>query len=61
MIGICHSRDLDGYTSGAILKLKYPEIKLIGYDYGQPIPWDQIPVGEAVIMADVSLPMSDMD
>lgn len=60
MICIYHSRDLDGYTSGAIVKRKYPDCKLIGYDYGQPIPWDEIPVGEKVIMIDVSLPMPEM-
>lgn len=74
MICIYHNRDLDGYASGAIVKkwhdsLKfndYPgkagkgELKLIGYDYGQPVPYDQIPVGEKVIMIDVSLKMDDM-
>lgn len=60
MIVIYHSRDLDGYCSGAICKKRYPEAKLIGYDYGRPIPWDEIPEGEPVIMVDVSLPMPDM-
>lgn len=61
MIIIYHSRDLDGYTSGAIAKLKYPDGKLIGYDYNQPIPYDQIPEGEPIIMMDVSLPMPEME
>lgn len=60
MICIYHSKDLDGYCSGAIVKRKYPDCKLIGYDYGQPFPWDEIPSGEPVIMIDVSLPMPDM-
>ncbi len=60
MICIYHSRDLDGHTSGAIVKLKYPDAKLIGYDYGHPIPYDQIPLGEPVIMIDVSLKMPEM-
>lgn len=60
MIIIHHDKDLDGYSSGAICKKKYPNAKLIGYDYNQPIPWDQIPEGEPVIMIDVSLPMPDM-
>lgn len=30
MIGIYHSRDLDGFTSGAIMKLKYPDIEKYG-------------------------------
>src|SRR3972149_4780364 len=72
MICIYHSRDLDGFTGGAIVKKwhdefnDYPdnvgkgELKLIGYDYGQPVPYDQIPTGETVIMIDVSLKMPDM-
>ncbi len=61
---IYHSKDLDGYTSGAIIKMaleeKNAEYQLIGYDYGQPFPWDKIKYGSSVIMADVSLPMEDM-
>lgn len=60
MICIYHNKDLDGYCSGAIVKRKYPEAKLIGYDYGQPFPWEEIPEREPVIMIDVSLPMADM-
>ena len=60
MICIYHSRDLDGYTSGAIVKRKYPEAKLIGYDYGEPFPFDKIGNGEDVIMIDVSLKMPEM-
>lgn len=57
---IYHSRDLDGYCSGAICKKKYPDAVLVGYDYGQPIPFDKIEKGQPVIMVDVSLPMPDM-
>lgn len=60
MICIYHSRDLDGWTSAAIIKLKYPHAKMIGYDYGQPFPWDEIDPQQSVIMADVSLAMQDM-
>jgi len=58
MIGIYHNRDLDGFTSGAIIKLKYPDAKMIGYDYGQP--FEQEIIGEPIIMSDVSLPMKTM-
>jgi len=61
MICIYHSRDLDGYCSGAIVKKRYPDAIMIGYDYGKPFPWDAIPDGEPVIMVDVSLPMADME
>lgn len=58
MIGIYHNRDLDGFTSGAIIKLKYPEAVMIGHDYGQEFDFEKI--DSPVIMADISLPMEDM-
>lgn len=61
MICIYHNKDLDGYCSGAIVKRKYPDAKLIGYDYGQPFPLtDEELFGQDVIMIDVSLPMPKM-
>lgn len=59
MIGIYHNRDLDGFTSGAIIKKKYPEAEMRGYDYGEPFDFSGME-GNEVIMADVSLPMKDM-
>lgn len=58
---IYHSADLDGYCSGAIMRKSDPQGIFIPYDYHQPFPWEQIPTGSRVIMADVSLPMADMD
>lgn len=61
MICIYHNKDLDGYCSGAIVKRKYPDARLIGYDYGQPFPLtDEEVLGQDIIMIDVSLPMNDM-
>jgi oligoribonuclease NrnB/cAMP/cGMP phosphodiesterase (DHH superfamily) len=60
MIIIHHSKDLDGYSSGAICKLKYPDATLIGWDYKDPIPWNDIPWNEPVIMIDVTFPMETM-
>ncbi len=57
MICIYHSRDLDGWMSAAIVKLVYPEIKLIGWDYGEPIPDLSF---KEVIMVDVSFPKETM-
>lgn len=59
MIGIYHDRDLDGITSGAIIKYKYPHAKIIGYDYGNDFNYDIS--GEPIIMADVSMPMPQMN
>lgn len=62
MYAIYHSRNLDGYCSGAIIKKKYPDAILIGFDYGQGIEklLGLIPEMCSIIMADVSLPMPDM-
>lgn len=59
MIGIYHKRDLDGFTSGAIIKYKYPDAKMIGYDYGDDLEVS-ILKDESVIMADVSFPIEKM-
>lgn len=61
MIGIYHSRDLDGYASGAIIKHKYPNAKLIGFDYGQELDFGSMKEDEPIIMSDVSVPIEDME
>ncbi len=55
-----HSKDLDGFASGAIVKLKYPEAILIGFDYGQEFPVDKLMIDDEIIMIDVSLPITKM-
>ncbi len=56
---IYHSRDMDGWTSGAILQKKYPGCTLIGYDYGEPMP--QIPRRtEYIIIVDVCMEPMEM-
>ncbi len=61
IVCVYHSRDMDGFTSGAIVKYKYPDAIMIGYDYGEPLPWELIKKTDEVIMIDVSLPMPDME
>lgn len=56
---IYHHRDLDGLTSGALLKEAYPEATLIGYDYCEELELTRFK-RKNVIMADVSLPMTQM-
>lgn len=61
MICIYHSRDLDGWMSAAIVKLKYPDVELLGWDYGQPLPdWEKLIDGHKVIMVDISFPPEEM-
>lgn len=55
-----HSADLDGHSSGAIVKTRYPEAELIGYNYKQPFPLECIGSDETVFMVDVSLDIADM-
>lgn len=54
MICIYHSRDLDGWVSAAIVRLKYPNVELIGWDYGQPLPI--LKDFDKLIMVDISFP-----
>lgn len=69
VVCIYHSRDLDGWMSGAIVKLKYPDAIMIGWDYGQPYPnlnqyaLDADSNNElfSIIMVDVSFPMPLME
>src|SRR5690348_12517125 len=62
MICIYHNKDLDGYCSGAIVKRKYPDAVMLGWDYGQPQPFDDSAViGEDVILIDMSFPIAKMD
>lgn len=57
---ITHNKDLDGHCSGAICKRKFPEAKLIGWDYGQLLPDFKEMVGEDVVMIDISFPIPDI-
>lgn len=60
-VGIYHSRDLDGKCCGAIMKMKYPDIELIGYDYGEDDSsiFEVCDGADLVIMADVCLDSMD--
>lgn len=58
MTCIYHSRGFDGLCSGRILQEAYPDAKMIGYDYGQPVP--ELDTNDNIIMADVTFLMEDM-
>lgn len=49
-----HSADLDGHSSGAIVRRAHPGCELRGINYGDVFPWDEIQ-GRDVIMVDFSL------
>lgn len=60
MICIYHNRDFDGFCSAAIIRLKYPDAKFIGWDYGMPLTQFNFILNEPVIMVDISFSMGDM-
>lgn len=57
---IYHSRDLDGWTSAAIVKDFYPQAELIGWDYGDPVPDFDIYDYSKIFLVDISFPAFDM-
>jgi hypothetical protein len=62
MICIYHSRDLDGWMSAAIVRLKYPDVELLGWSYGDPVPdWENVVDGHKVVMCDISFPVDVME
>lgn len=60
MYCIFHEIDHDGCGSAALLKLKYPELVLIGTDYKTPVPWAKMTPGESVFIVDFSYSIEDM-
>ena len=59
IICIHHSIDLDGWVSAAIVKKKFPDAQLIGWNYGDALP--DIPANHNVIVCDIALPMETMN
>lgn len=55
-----HSADNDGACSAAIVKYKYPDCQLIGFNYSDKFPFDEIEPNEKVYMVDVSLHGKEM-
>lgn len=56
MYCIYHNADLDGFSSGAIVKYAHPDVILIGHNYGDPTTAiDAIPDGEEVVVVDVTV------
>lgn len=61
MICFYHSADLDGHCSGAIVRKAYPGCEMIGINYGDEFPWDEVTdFTGGVIMVDFSLPIDQM-
>lgn len=58
MVCIYHSKDLDGWSSAAIVNNKFMGVELVGYDYGDPFP--EIRKDVPLVVVDVSFPMEHM-
>ncbi len=54
-----HSKDLDGRCSGAIVKEAVPDCKMIGFDYGDIFPWEEITKDDTIYMVDLSRDSTD--
>lgn len=50
-----HSSDLDGWTSGAIVKQSFPETEMFPINYGQDFPWHLMVPGETVYVVDFTV------
>lgn len=56
--GIYHNKDMDGFFSGAVLLQKFPDIKLIGWDYKDPLPnIKELEEQDEVILIDITFPL----
>ena len=56
-LGIYHSKDTDGHFSGAVLKYKYPDIELRGWDYKDEVPsFESMEGFDEIILIDITFP-----
>lgn len=60
-LGYYHNKDMDGYFSGAVLKYKYPDIELRGWDYKDPVPdISEMDEFDEVILIDITFPLDTL-
>ena len=56
-LGFFHSKDLDGFFSGAVLKYKYSDIELRGWDYKDEVPsFESMNGYDEIILIDITFP-----
>lgn len=61
VVCIYHRADMDGRCAGAIVRRRFGAgVVLVGWDYGEPVPWDQILPADEVWVVDCCLPGEDM-
>lgn len=53
-----HSKDPDGWVSGAVIKRKYPDVELRGWDYKDQIPAiSEVKDSDKLILIDITFPL----
>lgn len=60
MLCIYHIADHDGKGSAAIVKYAHKECELLGYNYDQEIPYEEIDKHDKIVICDISFPMEYM-
>ncbi|MBR2273606.1 MAG: hypothetical protein IJ864_02080 [Alphaproteobacteria bacterium] len=60
MLCVYHSADHDGKGSAAIVRYLHKDCELLGYNYDQEIPYEEIEKHHDVIICDISFPMEYM-
>ncbi len=60
MLCIYHSADHDGKGSAAIVKYAHSDCELLGYNYDQEIPYEEINKHQEIVICDISFPMEYM-
>ncbi|MBP3688328.1 MAG: hypothetical protein J6J35_08235 [Alphaproteobacteria bacterium] len=60
MLCVYHSADHDGKGSAAIVKYVYKDCELLGYNYDQEIPYDELAKHQDIVICDISFPMDYM-
>ena len=60
MLCVYHSADHDGKGSAAIVKYVHKDCELLGFNYDQEIPYEEIAKHDDVVICDISFPMEYM-
>lgn len=55
-----HKADLDGHCSAALIRSRFPTVKLFGVDYGDSLPLNEIDTLDRVFIVDFCFPPEEM-
>lgn len=60
MLCVYHMADHDGKGSAAIVRYAHKDCELLGYNYDQEIPFEEIEKHDKIVICDISFPMDYM-